>query len=193
MDCYDKLQPKSQEGPASNPLKVSLLKKARHCPCGPPPGRQRQKTTSAGDFKDVVKDRIFKLLSCLPAPYTRPPIRPQNTTSGYSKTDFTFLTFPVKLWNIVESDAFLSVWWTVGGTAIVIDQEMFKKEILERNVPRIFASRNMKHFHQHLKFNGFISTEFDNTGDQNQSQLNSVKKMKVSCRTSHYSLYLQQL
>ena len=172
MECHNNLRPGLQVCSTSNSLIVSTLKKARYCPYGSSPRRPRRQAISTGDLKDLMRERAQMLLSFLPAPYARPPKSQQSTPMEFHKTDFTFLTFIDKLWNIVESDVFLSVWWTVGGTAIVIDQQMFKKEILERNVPRIFASRNMKHFHQHLKFNGFISTEFDNTGDQNQSQLN---------------------
>ena len=61
-----------------------------------------------------------------------------------SETDevntFLSLTFPQKLWNIVESDQFESIWWDERGTCIVINEELFKKEVLERKA----ISENLK-------------------------------------------------
>ena len=66
-----------------------------------------------------------------------------------SETDevknFLSLTFPQKLWNIAESDQFESVWWDERGTCIVINEELFKKEVLESKAPfRIFETKTMK-------------------------------------------------
>ncbi|XP_035581821.1 heat shock transcription factor, Y-linked-like [Zalophus californianus] len=70
--------------------------------------------------------------------------------------DFLSLTFPRKLWKIVESDQFKSIWWDEKGTFIVIDEELFKKEVLERKVPfRIFATGSMKSLVRQLNLYGF--------------------------------------
>ena len=59
--------------------------------------------------------------------------------------DFISLNFPQKLWKIVESDQFKSIWWDESGTSIVINEEVFKKEVLERKAPfRIFGTDSMK-------------------------------------------------
>ena len=55
------------------------------------------------------------------------------------------LTFPQKLWAIVESDQFQSICCDESGTCIVINEELFKKEVLERKVPfRVFETNSMK-------------------------------------------------
>uniref|UniRef100_A0A8C6ECI7 HSF-type DNA-binding domain-containing protein n=1 Tax=Moschus moschiferus TaxID=68415 RepID=A0A8C6ECI7_MOSMO len=70
--------------------------------------------------------------------------------------DFLSLTFPQKLWNIVESDQFESIWWDESGTCIVINEEFFKKEVLERKAPfRIFETNNMKSLVRQLNLYGF--------------------------------------
>ncbi|XP_055270829.1 heat shock transcription factor, Y-linked-like [Moschus berezovskii] len=70
--------------------------------------------------------------------------------------DFLPLTFPQKLWNIVESDQFQSIWWDESGTCIVINEELFKKEVLERKAPfRIFETNNMKSLVRQLNLYGF--------------------------------------
>uniref|UniRef100_A0A8B9X0N7 HSF-type DNA-binding domain-containing protein n=1 Tax=Bos mutus grunniens TaxID=30521 RepID=A0A8B9X0N7_BOSMU len=77
-----------------------------------------------------------------------------------SETDkvnnFLSLTFPQKLWNIVESDQFESIWWEERGTCIVINEELFKKEVLERKAPfRIFETKTMKSLIRQLNLYGF--------------------------------------
>uniref|UniRef100_A0ABI0P592 HSF-type DNA-binding domain-containing protein n=1 Tax=Bos taurus TaxID=9913 RepID=A0ABI0P592_BOVIN len=71
-------------------------------------------------------------------------------------TNFLSLTFPQKLWNIVESDQFESIWWDERGTCIVIHEELFKKEVLERKAPfRIFETKSMKSLIRQLNLYGF--------------------------------------
>ena len=70
--------------------------------------------------------------------------------------DFLSLTFPQKFWNIVESDQFESIWWDERGTCIVINEELFKKEVLERKAPfRIFETKTMKSLIRQLNLYGF--------------------------------------
>ncbi|XP_060264483.1 heat shock transcription factor, Y-linked-like [Ovis aries] len=70
--------------------------------------------------------------------------------------DFLSLTFPQKLWKLVESDQFKSIWWDESGTSIVINEEAFKKEVLERKAPfRIFETDSMKSLVRQLNLYGF--------------------------------------
>ena len=58
---------------------------------------------------------------------------------------FLSLTFPQKLWNIFDSDQFESICWDESGTCIVINEELFKKEVLEtKGTFRIFETKSMK-------------------------------------------------
>ncbi|XDB67317.1 PREDICTED: heat shock transcription factor, Y-linked-like [Capra hircus] len=70
--------------------------------------------------------------------------------------DFLSLTFPQKLWKLVESDQFKSIWWDESGTSVVINEEVFKKEVLERKAPfRIFETDSMKSLVRQLNLYGF--------------------------------------
>ncbi|XP_030782200.1 LOW QUALITY PROTEIN: heat shock transcription factor, Y-linked-like [Rhinopithecus roxellana] len=70
--------------------------------------------------------------------------------------DFFSLTVPRKLWKIAESDQFKSNSWDENGTCIVIYEEHFKKEILERKNPcRIFQTDSIKSFVRQLNIYGF--------------------------------------
>ncbi|NP_001412327.1 heat shock transcription factor, Y-linked isoform X2 [Homo sapiens] len=61
-----------------------------------------------------------------------------------------------KLWKIVESDQFKSISWDENGTCIVINEELFKKEILETKAPyRIFQTDAIKSFVRQLNLYGF--------------------------------------
>ncbi|XP_009954487.1 PREDICTED: heat shock transcription factor, X-linked-like, partial [Leptosomus discolor] len=42
--------------------------------------------------------------------------------------DFASLTFPKKLWRIVQSHHFQSIWWVDDGICVAIDKEGFQKE-----------------------------------------------------------------
>ncbi|NP_001412284.1 heat shock transcription factor, Y-linked isoform 2 [Pongo pygmaeus] len=61
-----------------------------------------------------------------------------------------------KLWKIVESDQFKSISWAENGTCIVINEELFKKEILGKKAPyRIFQTDTIKSFLRQLNLYGF--------------------------------------
>ncbi|KAK1335871.1 hypothetical protein QTO34_003669 [Cnephaeus nilssonii] len=69
---------------------------------------------------------------------------------------FHSMTFPRKLWKIVESDQFKSIWWDENGTSVVINEDLFKKEVLERKAPfRIFKTDSMNSLLRQLNLYGF--------------------------------------
>nr|XP_044997077.1 heat shock transcription factor, Y-linked-like [Jaculus jaculus] len=75
-------------------------------------------------------------------------------------SDFFSLTFPKKLWKIVESNKFKSVCWDEEGTSIVINVELFKKEVLERKPPfRIFETNSMNSLVRQLNLYGFSKVQ----------------------------------
>ncbi|CAM9163645.1 unnamed protein product, partial [Rangifer tarandus platyrhynchus] len=87
-------------------------------------------------------------------------IKMPHYTFSISETDelndFISLNFPQKLWKIVESDQFKYIWWDESGTSIVINEEVFKKEVLERKAPfRIFETNSMKSLVRQLNLYGF--------------------------------------
>ncbi|NXN76533.1 HSFY1 protein, partial [Himantopus himantopus] len=72
------------------------------------------------------------------------------------------LYFPQKLWKIVESDQFPSIWWSEGGKCIAINEELFKEEVLGRaGPPRVFAMKTMKSFLRQLNLYGFTKLPRD--------------------------------
>ncbi|XP_016076439.1 PREDICTED: heat shock transcription factor, Y-linked-like [Miniopterus natalensis] len=78
------------------------------------------------------------------------------TSEPDEDNDFLSMTFPRKLWKIVESDQFKSIWWDENGTSIVINEDLFKKEVLERKAPfRIFETESMKSLVRQLNLYGF--------------------------------------
>ncbi|XP_036126984.1 heat shock transcription factor, Y-linked-like [Molossus molossus] len=73
---------------------------------------------------------------------------------------FCSMTFPRKLWKIVENDQIKSIWWDKNGTSIVINEELFKKEVLKRKAPfRIFKTDRMRSFLYQLNLYGFIKMQ----------------------------------
>ena len=59
--------------------------------------------------------------------------------------DFLSLTLPQKLFFlIVESDQFEYIWWDGSHTCIVINDKLFKKEVLERCLSEYLKSRIWK-------------------------------------------------
>ncbi|XP_066228092.1 heat shock transcription factor, Y-linked-like [Saccopteryx leptura] len=72
------------------------------------------------------------------------------------QNEYLAMTFPRKLWKIVQSDQFKSIWWDENGTSIVINEEVFKKECLEKEAPfKIFGTKNMKSLVRQLNLYGF--------------------------------------
>ncbi|NXL58640.1 HSFY1 protein, partial [Chordeiles acutipennis] len=72
------------------------------------------------------------------------------------------LGFPQKLWKMVESDQFQSIWWTEGRKCAAINEELFKEEVPGREgLLRVFATQNMKSFIQQLNFYGFTKMQQD--------------------------------
>ncbi|XDA91102.1 hypothetical protein R6Z07M_019746 [Ovis aries] len=111
-------------------------------------------TTGDSVLRSMIEEYAFQALS------GDLVIKRPHYTYSVSETDdandFHSLTFPQKLWNIVESDQFESIWWDDTGTCIVINEELFKKEVLERKDPfRIFETKSMKSLIRQLNLYGF--------------------------------------
>ncbi|XP_055284370.1 heat shock transcription factor, Y-linked-like [Moschus berezovskii] len=112
--------------------------------------------TLAGDsvLRSLIEEYAFQALS--EEVLMKRPCYTFSVSETGELNDFLPLTFPQKLWNIVESDQFQSIWWDESGTCIVINEELFKKEVLERKAPfRIFETNNMKSLVRQLNLYGF--------------------------------------
>ncbi|NWR74628.1 HSFY1 protein, partial [Centropus unirufus] len=72
------------------------------------------------------------------------------------------LCFPQKLWNMLESGQFRSIWWSDGGKCVAINEEVFKEEVLGRGGPvQVFAMQSMKSFLRQLNLYGFTKIHRD--------------------------------
>nr|XP_020656674.1 heat shock transcription factor, Y-linked-like [Pogona vitticeps] len=112
--------------------------------------------TAAGDsaLRSILEENAFQALSV--EPWAKRPRLALCDDGSLEDNDFLSLTFPKKLWKIVESDQFKSLWWDEDGNCVVIDEELFKKEVLERKGQlRIFETDCMKSFIRQLNLYGF--------------------------------------
>ncbi|XP_074248542.1 heat shock transcription factor, Y-linked-like [Saimiri boliviensis] len=107
------------------------------------------------NLTSIIEENAFQVLS------QGSLIKKSPGYSGYVSeldmgSDFISQIFPRKLWKIVESDQFKSMSWDGDGTCIVIHEELFKKEILERKDPyRIFKAESIKSLVRQLNLLGF--------------------------------------
>ncbi|KAB0337094.1 hypothetical protein FD754_025367 [Muntiacus muntjak] len=105
-------------------------------------------------LRSIIEEAAFQAL------FEEVVVKMPRYTFSVSETDelndFLSLNFPQKLWKIVESDQFKSIWWDESGTSIVINEEVFKKEVLERKAPfRIFETHSLKSIVRQLNLYGF--------------------------------------
>ena len=77
-------------------------------------------------LRSMIEEHAFQAL------FEEVVIKIPHYTFSVSETnelnDFLLLTFPQKLWKMVESDQFKSIRWDESSTSIVINEEVFKKE-----------------------------------------------------------------
>ncbi|NWR01776.1 HSFY1 protein, partial [Paradoxornis webbianus] len=72
------------------------------------------------------------------------------------------LCFPEKLWKMLESDQFRSIWWSEGGKCVAINNDLFKVEVLGRGVcQRVFNTRHIKSVIRQLNLYGFTKVQRD--------------------------------
>uniref|UniRef100_A0A8C8AYM4 HSF-type DNA-binding domain-containing protein n=1 Tax=Otus sunia TaxID=257818 RepID=A0A8C8AYM4_9STRI len=70
--------------------------------------------------------------------------------------------FLEKLWRVVNSQCFQSIWWGDDGNCIVIAKNLFRTEVLGRKGPqKIFDSESMRGFILQLNLHGFCKMEKD--------------------------------
>ena len=73
-------------------------------------------------------------------------LKPQIANKEENHT-FLGLSFPRKLWRIVEDEAFTSVHWNDEGDMVVIEADLFQTEVLQgRGMDRIFETDSIQSF-----------------------------------------------
>ncbi|ELK08461.1 Heat shock transcription factor, Y-linked [Pteropus alecto] len=114
--------------------------------------------TGALDLRSVSTESDFQTFSTLSL--IRRTCHTFCVSGPDEDNDFRSMTFPRKLWKIVESDQFQSICWDGNGTCIVINEELFKKEVLERKAPfRVFETTSMKSLVRQLNLYGFSKVQ----------------------------------
>ncbi|DAA12637.1 heat shock transcription factor, X-linked member 3-like [Bos indicus] len=86
-----------------------------------------------------------------------PPQGPKpEMASKEENNTFLGLSFPRKLWRIVEDEAFTSVRWNDEGDMVVIEADLFQTEVLQRRgADQIFETDSIKSFIRELNLYGF--------------------------------------
>ncbi|KAL0588785.1 Heat shock transcription factor, X-linked member 3 [Plecturocebus cupreus] len=101
-----------------------------------------------------------------------PPPEDQNQrmASMGDNRNLLRLSFPRKLWMMVEEDTFQSVSWNDDGDAVIIEKDLFQMEILQRRgAEKIFKTERLMSFIRQLNLYGFCKTyQSTSPGDKNR-------------------------
>ncbi|XP_028378535.1 heat shock transcription factor, X-linked member 3-like [Phyllostomus discolor] len=95
-----------------------------------------------------------------PDPNSQDNPKSKNAKEGISEVEGSNslfrLPFPRKLWRIVEDDAFPSVRWSPKGDTVVIEVDLFQRQVLSlRGAEKIFESDSLKTFIRLMNLYGF--------------------------------------
>ncbi|XP_062941116.1 heat shock transcription factor, X-linked member 3-like [Cynocephalus volans] len=102
----------------------------------------------------------------------QPADQNQRASSVEEDSDPRTLSFPRRLWKIIEDDAFESVRWDDDGHTVIIEEDFFQREILrKRGADRIFETDTMKTFIRQMNRYGFSkirtkTSSVDSPGDK---------------------------
>ncbi|XP_029416235.1 heat shock transcription factor, X-linked member 4-like, partial [Nannospalax galili] len=126
-----------------------------------------RKVDSADDLKSpgdqvVIPGRSFQ--DNLP-----PEDQSQPITTKEGNTNLQNLFFPKKLWTIINDETFTSVNWNHNGDMVVVKENIFQREILNRSgKDRIFKTGRMKSFIRQLNRYGFKHINPEHTMTQSE-------------------------
>uniref|UniRef100_A0A8C5J7M9 HSF-type DNA-binding domain-containing protein n=1 Tax=Junco hyemalis TaxID=40217 RepID=A0A8C5J7M9_JUNHY len=92
------------------------------------------------------------------------PTALQDSSVDFTGKDNLFLPlcFPEKLWKMLESDQFRSIWWSEGGKCVAINKDLFEVEVLGRGVcQRVFNTQHIRSVIRQLNLYGFTKVQRD--------------------------------
>lgn len=123
-----------------------------------------------------------------------PEDQSQHVVSEEDNTNLLSLPFVRKLWTIVQNDAFHSVNWGDDRNSIMIEVDLFQREILHhRGTRKVFAMKRLKSCIRQLYRNGFRKVRPEDSAlDSVENRKTMVKYKVVLClplfvmRTSSY-------
>ncbi|XP_069319673.1 heat shock transcription factor, X-linked member 3-like [Eulemur rufifrons] len=105
----------------------------------------------------------------------------QRVANVEDNTDLRGLSFPRKLWMIVENEAFKSVHWSDDGDTVIIEDDLFQREILRRRgAERIFETDSLKSFIRQLNLYGFSKIRPNNSSVHAPGN----KRMMIYCNSN---------
>ncbi|XP_045727175.3 heat shock transcription factor, X-linked-like [Mirounga angustirostris] len=136
--------------------KTAWVRPARRIVAPPAaPAATLAQPVSAGDpgFRLLPEENAFRALPQEPL-FKRP--RTSRDALPVGAGHLLCLPFPKRLWKIVNSDQFASIWWDNNGTCMGITEKLSQKEILERDGPNEVSETGcMKSFVRQLNLYGF--------------------------------------
>ncbi|KAK2534312.1 hypothetical protein Q9233_004156 [Columba guinea] len=89
-------------------------------------------------------------------------VPPVSSKWAGEANELSSLRFPEKLWKMVESSWFQSIWWSDHGRCIAINEKLFQEEVLGNGGSlRVFATQNIKSFIRQLNLYGFTKIQQD--------------------------------
>lgn len=110
------------------------------------------------DSREIQGTHGEKAMSQGPGPQDNP--QPQDPNQGAASVEgdraILGLPFPRKLWMIVEDDTFPSVRWNDDGDTVIIEEDLFQREVLSRKgAEPIFETDSLKTFIRLMNLYGF--------------------------------------
>ncbi|KAM7040754.1 heat shock transcription factor, Y-linked-like isoform 1-T1 [Acridotheres tristis] len=75
--------------------------------------------------------------------------------------EFLSLRFPQKLWKMLESGKFQSIWWSESGKCVAINKDLFEVEVLSREGQQVFHTQKIKSFMRQLNAYGFTKMQWN--------------------------------
>ncbi|GAB1302833.1 Heat shock transcription factor, Y-linked 2 [Apodemus speciosus] len=112
--------------------------------------------SGADSTDNLMKQDDQDAIQC-PALEEKPPAEEQSQPIDNEEADIDLsLSFPKKLWAIVQNESFKSVNWTEEGDAIIIEVDLFQREVLQHEgTKKIFETDSLKGFIRQLNLHGF--------------------------------------
>ncbi|KAK1787341.1 hypothetical protein P4O66_002841 [Electrophorus voltai] len=110
---------------------------------------------SDGELRIDLEEKAFQVLA-QKSVIKKPRVEVLGDGEAPFELNFAGLSFPRKLWHIVENEIYKSIGWDAQGMCVVIDAELFVNEILRKEGDsKIFQTTNMKNVLRQLNLYGF--------------------------------------
>uniref|UniRef100_A0AAY5E9G9 HSF-type DNA-binding domain-containing protein n=1 Tax=Electrophorus electricus TaxID=8005 RepID=A0AAY5E9G9_ELEEL len=111
--------------------------------------------SSDGELRIDLEEKAFQVLA-QKSVIKKPRVEVLGDGEAPFELNFAGLSFPRKLWHIVENETYKSIGWDAQGMCVVIDAELFVNEILRKEGDsKIFLTTNMKNVLRQLNLYGF--------------------------------------